>query len=643
VNSILAYFVILIVLGVSVNVIFSCLNHKNKSMQFLFSLLLLSSLIILEISLTYESSLLRLNHIPVFHCILLIFTYVIFRKNKKNKVKLFARYQISLATTKNNFIKKENVEATIYSIFGFLSILIGIYPGLLGGPSTVDERAYHWPQILGIIQNNGFTTFDSTHPWTSSYPLGKAQMMSFTWPWIHSDLGFRAVQILFGLIAILSIYSIGRILSRRVGLLASLLFAASPVFSVMLRMASDDLAFGAFTIAAIAMLIYSYNASESTELKQYLLFGSISFALAGQFKFPALTAALCLPIMVAVVVKHSKSLRNTLEMLAILSLGVLIGSVYLIRNLLDHQNPFYPMTVNLFGKTIFEGPLINLDTETLRPSTTFSIDAPYKTLKLWHATFFDWFQPPNEDSLGSYNFLVGMLILVLIIYAFMYQKNFPFILRILFNTLILALILFPALFIPRYGFVVVMLLSIFGTQILMTYQLKFPTFLALGALCLMGLTPIVIQNSMTKQWIYSQLGAQNALENGQSAIDRKYDLANDGTVASASAVRWIQSNVKENQKVCYSAATNYPSSFWNLSRTSKVKYAPILESDRYPNSNKIDAIYSKSELDTWINVNLDCDYLIAYRTNKDLLLTTDKFKESSFDSKDKLLILEKNK
>jgi hypothetical protein len=301
------------------------------------------------------------------------------------------------------------------------------------------------------------------------------------------------------------------------------------------------------------------------------------------------------------------------------------------------------MTVELGNLNIFEGPLPSIDNNSINPSTTFEIQEPFRVIKMWHASFFDFFQTPNEDSLGAYNYVIGTILIAAFTYGLGRLKTVNLTLRILLATCLTIVILVPGIFLPRYGFYVIAILSIFAVNTALQIVSNPRITIIFGVLVSLGLIPSIYQNIMTKEWIYSQSSDQNVFQNGQSAIDRKYDLATDGSVAPATAVIWVQKYVKKGEKVCYSAATNYPSSFWNLSRTSKVKYAPILESDRYPNNNNLNKKYTKYEIDSWINKNLDCNYLISYTINRDFLLAHGDFKESNFIPTKEILILEKSK
>jgi hypothetical protein len=176
----------------------------------------------------------------------------------------------------------------------------------------------------------------------------------------------------------------------------------------------------------------------------------------------------------------------------------------------------------------------------------------------------------------------------------------------------------PGIFHPRYGFFIIFILVVLSMNSLLPIFSNNKIIAIFTCLVLVGLTPILLQNNEAKKWIYSQSGDGDAFKNGQSFIDRKIDLATDGTVLPAIMVEWIQANVSRGERVCYSAATNYPSLYWNLERTSNVKYLPIREMDRYPNSNNNTVIYSKKEFTDWLVRSRTCDYLIAYGIQPEL-------------------------
>ncbi len=617
-GSIVAFVVVAFVLTFSTLVWYSRINFTSKSLRFLVALVIVSAQILLEVYLTFDASPLRLSHVPTLHLLLLVTVYLSSRKNY-SAIRIFLMFPKSTKRKSWNLFELRKRLGTYWFLPPFVfAIGVGIYPALLGGPSTVDERAYHWPQILGIVQNNGFTTFDSSLPWTYTYPLGKAVSSAFTWPFVQTDLAFRSVQILFAIIALLSIYILGRNFSHLTGVFSALILASSPVFSVMLRMVSDDLAYGALTLASLALISEACTEKIAPYKKKLYIFGLLSFALSGQFKFPVVSTLLILPLVLRYISTKKELKVNVVKDISLLALASVTSFVYAIRNMLNYNNPFYPMTLQIGDLHLFKGPLISINNDTIRPSTTFDIEEPFRVLKIWHATFFDFFQVPNEDSLGSYNYIVGTLLIAAFFFALSQFNVLNTTLKILISSSLFLALIMPGIFLPRYGFFVIFILVIFSVSVI-TPVLTNNRFIAICAcLVLVGLTPILMQNHEAKKWIQSQATGGNIYKNGQSFIDRRIDLASDGTVLPARSVKWLQENVSHSDIVCYAAATNYPSSYWNLERTSIVRYEPISKSDRYPNSNNQDKFYSQSQLKSWLKKVEMCNYLVTYNSIGDL-------------------------
>ena len=238
--------------------------------------------------------------------------------------------------------------------------------------------------------------------------------------------------------------------------------------------------------------------------------------------------------------------------------------------------------------------------------------------------------------------MIGTFLIVFTLLTFFLQKNLPFVLKLLLNTLILSLLLFPPLFVPRYGFIVIFLLSIFGIQFAMSILQQRRTFITLGIICLIGVTPIVVQNFKTYDWYSSQSNGLDTFRYGQSSVDQKYDLGIDNSVASALVVSWVHKNVMSRDVVCYSSAATYPSSFWNLSRTSLVEYSPIVNSDRYPNKSEINTKYSSQEIDRWLFSNSRCSYLVTSSPVGEFLVSQRNYNLVLEDDKYQISIVEKN-
>lgn len=607
-----SYLVLILIFSVSAYIWYFRIRLVSKSLRVLISLIILTTQIIIEVYLTFNGSPLRLEHLPYLHFAVLFLVGASCHRFAKE---IYTDLN-PLRTLQRDFWKSDNLvkHLKLYWYLPIFPVLIlnGIFPALLGGPSTVDERSYHWPQILGIVQSNGFNVLDSSLPWTYAYPLGTPAMSAFTWPFIQNDLGFRSVQILFAFIVVISIYILGKNFSTNVGIVSAMIITASPFFAVLIRMSSDDFGYGAFILGALALLVEAVKQENKRTGSWLYLFALMSISLAGQFKFPVVAMVLTFPMALNYIVRQNSDLKIQVKNWILLSISIVLSLSYAIRNYFEYKNPFYPMTLKVGSLEIFAGPMASVDNQTIRPSTTFNIEEPFRQLKIWHATFFDLFQVPNEDSLGSYNFIVGLLLISALVLSVTRIKELDLTFRILLLTTILVLLLVPGIFLPRYGFFVVTLLIIYAVNSLSPILSERKGLALVIFIILIGVSPIILQNNEAKKWIYSQVGGGDAYKNGQAYIDRQMDLSPSGSILPAMMVSWIQENVQRKELVCYSAATDYPSFFWNLERTSIVRYTPILESDRYPNSNNALKIYSAGQIERWINRNQNCNYLITY-------------------------------
>ena len=619
-NSVLAAGLISLLFLVTVAIWILKLRINPLSVRFLAALICTFGQVIFEVSLTFPASPLELSDIPTLHFIVLA-GIALSSSNWRRSIKSISlvKFQSFRQFTRTDLLKRKDLIVCIP--FMTMAIIIGMFVSFLGGPSAVDERAYHWPQVLAIIQNNGMTTFDSSLPWTYSYPLGKAQVASFTWPFLGNDYGFRSPQAFYALICILAIYSIGRYFSKRVGLIASLLMISSPVFATQLRMLSDDLGYGAFTIASVAFLVRAILESENKAKMHLFALGLISYGIAGQFKFPIVASLLCAPLVLRFLFQFKRERAVFLISISMTLFATLLTFIYSIRNFFQTGNPFFPMTIKINEQVLFSGPLISIDNSSARPSSTFDLEEPFRYLKLWQATFFDFFQPPNEDSLGGYNYLVGSFLIVLFTIAIFQIRQLSSVHQMLLITALCIVVFVPAMFLPRYGFYLIAILSIFALKTLPFRSLSTGQFTTLVLFISLGLAPIINSNIQSIKWINSQIG----------------------TTLPAIYVKWIHENVRENEVVCYSASTNYPSLFWNLDRNSKVKYTPIEFSDRYPNSNNPKKIYPDSTLELWLSSNSTCKYIFGYDFRSYAKVELELWSEVQLKTEDEFLLLEKAK
>lgn len=643
-NSIFSLLAIAIVLLITTMVWYQRIEVESRSTRFIAAQLFTTAQILLEIALTFEKSPIKLSYIPILHFFVLA---VVSSYSLKLRRSLSTNKKASTRTTLSSKSLRSLMEnlSPVYLSFPFFlfAFLVGILIGLFGGPIGVDERSYHWPQVLAIIQNNGVTTFDSSLPWTYGYPLGKAQMAAFTWPFLENDYAFRAPQVLYGLLMLLSIYSIGRYFSMKVGIIAALLLATSPVFMTQLRLLSDDLGYGAYTTAAVALLAKSISETDVRVRHKLYRYGILGIAISANFKFPIVSALLCLPLVAMFWYANRSDNSNRSKSMFFTLVAFASCTFYPLKNLINTGNPFFPMTVKIGNFEIFSGPYSTINNQTARPSTTFDVEEPLRVIKLWFAAFFDFYQPPNEDSLGAYNYLFGMLLIVLFLFALSRFNTYVLPYKLILGMSLLTISFLPAIFLPRYSFYIIGMLGAFALATLPVEKVTQKQLVLIFLLISLSVLPQLHDSIQYKNWINSQLAEKELFRNGQASIEETFSLSTNGETLPHQYVKWIHENVKSNELVCYAASVNYPSLFWNLDRSSKVRYAPILDTDRHPNSNNPAQKYSEYQLSAWVDKNRECNYMFAYETTLSPWLAFGNWKEVFIVERSPYIMLQRNR
>lgn len=520
------------------------------------------------------------------------------------------RIFLNLSSFLENF---KRYKPNAWLLLGTLYACVSFAPSLLGGPSTDDERAYHWPQALAMIQANHFTFFDAKLPWTYSYPLGNSALMVFSWVITGNDLAFRAPQLQLLLISQLSLFLLVRkIYNTKLSSIICALTFFSPLTAVFLRMSTADLAYGSLIISACYFLFEALNQNDTKQAKRHAVWFFVCFALAGHMKFPLVALVLFTQIILIALMFKKITPITLFRAMAAPSLIGLAGIVYLIRNLLLFDNPVYPLAFKL-GSFAFPNALVEISNATIRPSTTMRIEAPFRYLKSMQATFFDWFQIPNPDSLGSYNYLIGSGFLLLSLFGLLQLFRAKHLMFAFCMSAILTFAIAPGSFLPRYGFFLVYL---FLTPCLMPIASLLEnstTRRVIGFLILMSTYTSILYTLNSYDWVKTNLDPikRNILLNGVGYLDRNASLGSTLNVAPPDLVRYIQDNVEEREVVCFQAAGDHPSAFWNQRRSNVVKYAPVTELERYP-SSILEQTYTSSELNAYLSKHMNCDYLVLY-------------------------------
>lgn len=594
-NVLLGSFSYCVVFAISIIPYFICLPIFNKIDRFIVSSLLVQTQIIIEVFLT-NLNIFNLQHIFLVHFSILI-TIILFKRKKRKSKKILN-------------LKKIIRIPKLVDIYIFISILLSWISGMFGGPLSVDERAYHWPQALAIIQENKFVTFNSALPWSFSYPLGLPSINAFSFILTGNDLAFHLNSTISLLLMLLCLKQLAiQVTNTQIGTLILGGIALSPILILVSHFSTNDIQYGSCIIASIYFL-YQYSRIKQNS-RPYLYASLLAFSMSGQFKFPILSSAVYLPILFLSIVKLEKNKKN-IQTFIIIFLSILITFIYPIRNLLKFQNPLYPMTVKVSKLTLFDGPMPNLTNSAINAHSNFDLRNA-SIFKLWLASLFDAKQSLSEDSLGSIHLFLGVILLILItvnLFLILKRRNR----NMFFFWFLFILLIFPGLWLPRYGFAVLFLTILLGSASLKYIKINRILYFVLNLVIFSYVYIDVGQLYRDYQWINSQRENVPIWNYPSGKLDEKFPFGDSLNYVQPNQVKFIRKTVGKNEIFCYNSATNYSSLYWNVERSNKVIYLPVDNSQNYPNNNQPSYRFSQSAIKKWSETLDKCTYFL---TNND--------------------------
>ncbi len=225
---------------------------------------------------------------------------------------------------------------------------------LIQPPTWWDTLAHHlpvpahWLQTQSLDLNPAFGLF--TYPYNS-----ELYYFWFLLPF-HGEFAVNFVQLVFLCLLVASVISISRNLglSANMIVMASGLFLLSPYFLEEMIICYNEIMIVALFMAAIAFSFRYYD----TGRIEHLALGAISLGIFfGSDFLSLLYAPLVVGFFVLVMILRRTPVRTAARRLSVfVAMVLMLGSFWYVRNYISEGNPFYPLTVSLFGRTVFEGP-----------------------------------------------------------------------------------------------------------------------------------------------------------------------------------------------------------------------------------------------------------------------------------------------
>ncbi len=297
------------------------------------------------------------QNVTIIHFLILLAVLIYFRE-KKEKIPFF----------KPNLSFIFNSKILILAISVFLGFfLVKAWVNLINPPTCPDSLQYHLSFPAAWVRNgnlnNPIVIFGSRPASIeltalTYYPINAE--MFFLWLMLPLRNAFLADigQAPFYFIGILAVYSILKKFSikRETALLVSILWALIPNVFKQLRTGSQI-----DVICAVLLLLVLNNLlimKRDLNFKISALFGISLGIFIGTKALNIFWFITLIPLFLYFIIQHIKNdgLRQVGFNLAIILLATFLsGSFSYIKTFIITGNPFFPVTVSLFGKTIFPG------------------------------------------------------------------------------------------------------------------------------------------------------------------------------------------------------------------------------------------------------------------------------------------------
>lgn len=225
--------------------------------------------------------------------------------------------------------------------------------------SDVDTLTFHLPNVARWIQSGTFWQIDQFTPLLANgnYPQhGDLVFLAAVLPW-DNDAFIRLVAIPFAAVAGLAVYAIAQELRapRAASALAGTVFASLPALSFATHEgAKTDAIMLATFGAGVLFLLRHFRTGRRAELALAGLGLGIAF---GTKWYGVSSVAVVVVVWGGVWLLSRRPLAGLARAGGFL-LGVIAvtGGFWLVRNLVESQNPFFPTKIELLGLTIFNAP-----------------------------------------------------------------------------------------------------------------------------------------------------------------------------------------------------------------------------------------------------------------------------------------------
>jgi hypothetical protein len=264
--------------------------------------------------------------------------------------------------------------------------------GRLIPPVSWDSLTYHLPPIVKWMHAERIHWTTIGHPF---YPKNGELFVLWNTIFPRSQTFMNLTQVYFALLGTLGVYTTGRDLSLDMenALVGGSFFLLSPIVLTQAVTTYVDLTYAALAVVSLAFFTAFYR----TGARRHLALIGIATGLMLGVKTAGIVLAGLVGLATTATVwfVHGRCPRRTTVQLGVLAATIAtFGSYWYARSFVVLGNPIYPVPVEVFGRTVFEGILSPERLQRGPWEGTFveSIHGPYDKTTFASRLYVSWYE-----------------------------------------------------------------------------------------------------------------------------------------------------------------------------------------------------------------------------------------------------------
>ena len=211
-------------------------------------------------------------------------------------------------------------------------LLLPMYP-----PVSWDETSYHLPYARFYVEHHGLAVNPYLRYALNAHNIDLLYSLSLLF---SDDILAHLFHASFAFLTALGIYSLGKTVSgRRTGVIAAVIFLLDPIILFLMKTSYIDLGFASF----VFLSFYGLTMWSRSGQNGWLYIAGFASGIAAGSKYIGI---MLIPVFAAWIIIEG---RKVSPFVKYLSLALIFGSPWLIRNYIISGDPIFPAGGNIFG------------------------------------------------------------------------------------------------------------------------------------------------------------------------------------------------------------------------------------------------------------------------------------------------------